>query len=67
MPVPRESWHELFTSQGMKNPVPRMRMLDGFNQGWIDFKNNGSKAIKGWTKPLDVIAALIARRIDVGP
>jgi len=66
-PVPRESWHELFTSQGMKNPVPRMRMLDGFNEGWIDFKNNGSKAIKGWTNPLDVIAAMIARRIDVGP
>ncbi len=67
VPVPRESWHELFTSQGMKNPVPRMRMLDGFNEGWIDFKNNGSKAIKGWTNPLDVIAAMIARRIDVGP
>ena len=67
VPVPRESWHELFTSQGMKNPVPRMRMLDGFNEGWIDFKDGGSKAIKGWTTPLDVIAALIADRIDVGP
>jgi len=66
-PVPRESWHELFTSQGMKNPVPRMRMLDGFNEGWIDFKDSGRKAIKGWTNPLDVIAALIAGLIDVGP
>ena len=67
VPVPRESWHELFTSQGMKNPVPRMRMLDGFNEGWIDFKDSGRKAIKGWTNPLDVIAALIADRIDVRP
>ena len=67
VPVPRESWHELFTSQGMKNPVPRMRMLDGFNEGWIDFKDSGSKAIKGWTIPLDVIAALIADPIDVAP
>ena len=35
VPVPRESWHELFTSQGMKNPVPRMRMLDGFNEAGL--------------------------------
>jgi hypothetical protein len=42
-------------------------MLDGFNEGWIDFKDSGSKAIKGWTNPLDVIAALIAGLIDVGP
>ena len=35
--VPRASWEELFRSQGMKNPLPRMRMLDGFNEGWIDF------------------------------
>jgi uncharacterized protein YbjT (DUF2867 family) len=67
VPVPRESWHELFRSQGMKNPVPRMRMLDGFNEGWIDFKDRGSKAIKGWTNPLEVIAALIAGRIDLWP
>src|SRR6202044_3486369 len=29
--VPRESWEGLFRSQGMKNPEPRVRMLDGFN------------------------------------
>jgi len=67
VPVPRESWHELFRSQGMKNPLPRMRMLDGFNEGWIDFKDRGSKAIKGWTNPLEVIAALIAGQIHVWP
>jgi hypothetical protein len=21
----------------MRNPLPRMQMLDGFNEGWIDF------------------------------
>ena len=36
--VPRESWEELFTAQEMKNPTPRMQMLDGFNEGWIDFE-----------------------------
>jgi len=37
--VPRESWETMFRSQGMKNPEPRMRMLDGFNEGWIEFEN----------------------------
>ena len=36
--VPRASWEELFRSQGMKNPLPRMRVTDGFNEGWIDFE-----------------------------
>ena len=31
-PVPRDSWEKLFRSQGMKNPLPRVRMLDGFNE-----------------------------------
>jgi len=21
----------------MKNPIPRIKMLDGFNEGWIEF------------------------------
>ncbi len=35
--VPRETWTELFSYQGMKNPTTRVQMLDGFNQGWIEF------------------------------
>src|SRR5260370_35324692 len=44
-PVPRETWESLFKSQGMKNPDPRIQMLDGFNEGWIEFegKNVGSR------------------------
>ena len=37
--VPRDSWEDLFKSQGMKNPLPRMQMLDGFNEGWIEFES----------------------------
>jgi NAD(P)H dehydrogenase (quinone) len=59
-PVPRETWHELFRSQGMRNPEPRIRMLDGFNEGWIEFQDGGSKAIKGRIDAVDVIAALAA-------
>ncbi len=58
--VPRESWEGLFRAQGMRNPGPRMRMLDGFNEGWIDFQNGGRDTIKGRTSAADVIAALVA-------
>jgi hypothetical protein len=54
--VPRESWDQIFRSQGMKKPEPRMRMLDGFNEGWIEFQDGGSKAIKGHTTAVAVIA-----------
>lgn len=59
VPAPRESWEELFRSQGMMNPGPCIRMLDGFNQGWIDFQDGGRTALKGSTTAADVIAALI--------
>src|SRR6266436_1915513 len=45
--VPRESWDALFRSEGMKNPVPRMRMLDGFNEGWIEFERKEAGSQKG--------------------
>jgi NAD(P)H dehydrogenase (quinone) len=41
--VPRASWEELFRSQGMRNPMPRVRMLDGFNEGWIEFEGVARK------------------------
>jgi NAD(P)H dehydrogenase (quinone) len=38
--APRNTWEALFRSQGMKNPTPRIRMLDGFNEGWIAFERD---------------------------
>ena len=60
VPVPRQSWGPLFRSQGMRNPGPRKRMLDGFNEGWIEFEAGGRHAIKGSTSVDTVIAALVA-------
>ena len=57
--VPRESWEDLFKSQGMKNPTPRIRMLDGFNEGWIDFSGRGANAIKGSVSVEEVVASLV--------
>ena len=57
--VPRETWEDLFRSQGMKYPGPRMRMLDGFNEGWIEFRGGGANAIKGTISVEEVVASLV--------
>ncbi len=57
--VPRTSWETLFLAQGMKNPMPRIRMLDGFNEGWIEFSDSGLSATKGRTPLSEVVAQLV--------
>ena len=57
--VPHEMWETLFRGQGMKNPLPRMRMLDGFNEGWIDFPGNGDLALKGIVSVDQAISNLV--------
>jgi len=56
--VPRDEWASRFVAQGMTNPTPRMRMLDGFNEGWIDFEGT---PVKGRTGVDEVIAQLVSR------
>jgi NAD(P)H dehydrogenase (quinone) len=53
--VPRETWGSLFKSQGMKDPIPRIQMLDGFNEGWIEFEGGEAGTEKG---PTDLEAVL---------
>lgn len=60
--VPRERWETLFREQGMKNPIPRMQMLDGFNQGWIDFEGDGTEPIKGEIHLEEVLRRLAQRK-----
>jgi len=43
----------------MKYPGPRIRMLDGFNEGWIDFSGRGANAIKGTVSVEEVVASLV--------
>jgi NAD(P)H dehydrogenase (quinone) len=57
-PVPRDTWEALFRSQGMKHPMPRIRMVDGFNEGWIDFEGGGEHR-KGATTLDAVIVGLV--------
>lgn len=60
--VPRGTWEKLFRSQGMKNPMPRMRMLDGFNEGWIDFAGAAGNTIKGSIDVDELIGAAVAHK-----
>ena len=56
---PRESWEQIFRSQGTRNPLPRTRMLDGSNEEWIEFSEHGRSAVKGTTALESVIAELL--------
>jgi NAD(P)H dehydrogenase (quinone) len=57
--VPRETWEPLFQSQGMKNPLPRIQMLDGFNQGWIKFESGEANIRKGEIDLSEVLKDLL--------
>jgi uncharacterized protein YbjT (DUF2867 family) len=57
--VPRSNWEPLFRSQGMTNPLPRMQMLDGFNEGWIEFEGGQTNSSKGSTAIGTVLRSLV--------
>ena len=53
--VPRSQWEAIFRSQGMTNPLPRMKMLDGFNEGWIAFEGCGHAERATGTTTLEAV------------
>lgn len=57
--VPRENWDAIFRAQGMRDPNPRIRMLDGFNEGWIKFESGGAALVKGKVSLAEVIQKLV--------
>jgi uncharacterized protein YbjT (DUF2867 family) len=59
--VPRDTWEDLFRSQGMKNPLPRMQMIDGFNEEWICFEGGESEVRKGKVSLDTVLQSLIEK------
>src|ERR1700733_4956399 len=56
--VPRQTWEQLFKSQGMKYPGPRIQMLDGFNQAWIEFEQDETSRRKGRIGLKEVLTGL---------
>lgn len=59
-PVSRGIWEQLFRDQGMTNPLPRIQMLDGFNQGWIAFGDPSAEKMTGATTLADALSGLLA-------
>ena len=64
--VPRQTWESLFREQGMKNPLPRIQMLDGFNEGWIEFEHGEADSRKGSTSLESALKSLVERRANAG-
>jgi uncharacterized protein YbjT (DUF2867 family) len=58
--VPRAEWAARFAAQGMRHPQPRMRMLDGFNEGWIAFDGDEAARRRGHLRLASVLAGLAA-------
>jgi NAD(P)H dehydrogenase (quinone) len=59
--IARETWSALFRSQGTIYPTPRIRMLDGFNEGWIEFERGETGSIKGEVELGTVLRTLVAQ------
>ncbi len=59
--VDRQIWEALFRSQGMKYPLPRMRMLDGFNEGWTDFEAFSDGITHGDVELETVLSEIVSR------
>lgn len=57
--VPRDEWDARFQSQGTPWPLPRIKMIDGFNSGWIDFEPGEHEHVVGGT-PYEVVLAELA-------
>jgi NAD(P)H dehydrogenase (quinone) len=53
-PVPRETWEARFRAGGARNPLPRIQMIDGFNDGWIEFESGEAGSMKGSTT-IDIV------------
>jgi NAD(P)H dehydrogenase (quinone) len=57
--VPRENWGAIFRAQGMRDPILRIQMLDGFNEGWITFEGGCAALVKGKVSLAEVIRKLV--------
>ncbi|WP_428393499.1 NmrA family NAD(P)-binding protein [Lichenicoccus sp.] len=54
--IPRDRWGTVLEHMGLppEKAVNWEEMQDGFNNGWIDFGCQGTEAVAGTTKPVDI-------------
>lgn len=58
--VPHNDWAARLHAAGHDNPIPRIRMLDGFNSGWIAFAEHPGEHVVGHTPLEGVLRPAIA-------
>lgn len=59
--VEREGWEARFRAEGMRHPEARIAMLDGFNEGWIDFAHEGAEHRTGTVAFETVLRHIVER------
>jgi len=59
--VPRAEREAEFRADGAQNPLPRAQMIDGFNEGWIEFEGGEAGSRKGDMPIEAVLRDLVAR------
>jgi NAD(P)H dehydrogenase (quinone) len=59
--VPRDRWATIFEAQGTGWTQPRIDMIDGFNNGWIDFEGASAEHRFGRITFDEVAKGLVAR------
>jgi NAD(P)H dehydrogenase (quinone) len=60
--VPRNTWEPTFRAQGAQNPIPRIQMLDGFNEGWLVFEGGDVEQRRGGTTLQQAIDRMVRPR-----
>jgi NAD(P)H dehydrogenase (quinone) len=45
----------------MRDPTMRIKMLDGFNDGWIEFEGNKSSIVRGEVELETVLRELLSQ------
>jgi NAD(P)H dehydrogenase (quinone) len=55
-------WVATLQAQGVRNPTPRLQMVQGFNEGWIDFEGAPCEQRRGETDLDTVFARLVAAK-----
>ena len=58
--VPRETWGAVFKAVGMRDPVSRIQMLDGFSDGWIRIEGGSATRVQGGVGLADALGKLVA-------
>jgi NAD(P)H dehydrogenase (quinone) len=64
--VAREDRESVFRSAGMKNPAPRILMLDGFSDGWIEFESGRVGSRKTKISLAEALRLLVERELSSG-